>query len=378
MSITNFRIFINNYADVDILPYYTASSEQSAFPVANAFNYQRRSKVWRSNGYFTVTSANRILHFRDYDDGDDLYASLNIGIYTSGTDFCTEIARAMNAAGGDATYSVAITANRIELTTSAPAEGMYTYFSTSTCASLIGMTQNHGTLNQWIEPMDEIRITSEEFILIDMGVATTFDACILMDQKTKSIQIPPTGVVKLEGNETSNFSSPSFSVTIPYNEICLSYITDAGVSTTAYRYWRVHFNDDCAMPNGYVQLGALLMGDYWSPTRARAQFPLKQAYQDMSTTMISEGGQSFSDIKEITSTFDVEILGLYKEDVEEFDDFFSRVKTAKPFFISMDTAEVFSSDMNRRIMLCKFEREPVWTLESPNNFTLTFSLREEL
>lgn len=377
MSITNFRIFINNYADTDFLPYYTASSEQSAFPVENAFNYQRRSKVWRSDGYFTVTSANRVLHFREASDGDDLYATLNIGVYTSGTDFCTELARAMNAEA-TATYSVAITNNRITITTASPAEGVYTYYSTSTCASLIGMTQNHGTYLQLVEPMDSIRITSEEFILVDMGVATSFDGCILLDQRTKSIQIPPTATVKLEGNETSNFSSPSFSVTFTYSDICLSYLSDTGISTTPYRYWRVHFDMNSAMPNGYVQIGALLMGDYWSPTRARAQFPLKQAYQDMSTTQISEGGQSFSDVKEITSTFDVQMVGLYKEDAEEFDDFFARVKTAKPFFVSMDTAEVFSTDVNRRIMLCKFVNEPDWTLESPNNFTLNFTLREEL
>jgi len=374
----NFRIFTENYADQDILAYYDASSEQSAFPVENAFNYQRRSKVWRSNGYYIVTTTNNILNFRDYTAGTDLYAILNTGTYTSTTDFATEVQRAMNAAGGDATYSVTHDGFRFSFTTQAPADGMYMYFATSTCASLIGLTQNHGTLSTLVEVMDDIVITTEEFIDIDMGLATDPQAFIMLGLRNSAMPIPPTGVVKLQANATANFTNPSYNTTLTINDSAISLLSSTTLSGTAYRYWRIHFDAECASPLGYVQIGALFLGNCFDPARGRPQIPLSQSYIDRGQTFFSYGGQSFSDVSEVTSSFDVDFYGLEKADVEELDDFFAKVSTCKPFFVSMDSGEVFSTDYNKRIILCKFDSEPSWSLESPNNFSYKMSLREEL
>jgi hypothetical protein len=59
------RIYNENYLDQDALANDYVSSEQAAFPVDNAYNSVRRSKVWRSNGYWEITSSNNTFTFKD-------------------------------------------------------------------------------------------------------------------------------------------------------------------------------------------------------------------------------------------------------------------------------------------------------------------------
>ena len=54
MAETSFRIFNENYINTDILANSDVSSENASFGIENIS--QRRSKVWRSNGYYEVTS----------------------------------------------------------------------------------------------------------------------------------------------------------------------------------------------------------------------------------------------------------------------------------------------------------------------------------
>ena len=382
----NFRIFTENYADPNILAYYEASSEQSAFPIENAFNYQRRSKVWRSNGYHVITNSNNILHFREALGGDDLYAIMNTGTYTSTEDLRAELERAMDSAvGAHVTHTVTHDGYRFTLTsngTMPTIEGTYLYYATSTCASVIGLTKDHGispyTIGVYTEVMDDIVITQGEHILIDMGLATDPQAFIMLGLRNSAFPLPPTGVVKLEANETANFSSPSYTNTLTIADSAISYLSSTTIAGAAYRYWRISFDAECTSPLGYVQIGSIFLGNCFDPRRGRAQIPLAQQYIDRGQTYFSYGGQSFSDVSEITGSFNVDFYGLEMADIEELDDFFSVVSTAKPFFVSMDSGEVFSTDYNKRIILCKFANEPSWQLESPNNFSFKMSLREEL
>ena len=115
-----------------------------------------------------------------------------------------------------------------------------------------------------------------------------------------------------------------------------------------------------------------------SPSRGRAQFPLQQNYIDQSITNYSEGGVSFSDNKFKTQSFNVSMFAYQKSDIEELDDFFFEYGTVKPFFVSMDSATVFSTNKNRRIIFCKFTDSPSWSLVRPDIFEANMSFREEL
>jgi hypothetical protein len=362
-----------NFIDEDILAGNSVSSEQSSFPVTNAFNQQRRSKVWRSNGYWRITDDNRVLKFDD--GGSALTANLTKGEYTSTALFMAEIKAAMELVGVN-TYT--ITQSGIFKFNFASSGGTFTLtFTGSTLAGDIGLTSDKTGSTSYT--MDKVIVHQQEWLEFDLGIETNPDAFILIDQRNDPIHISPTATVTLQANETGEFDGTfvGYEQVITHDDEVFSVISDDGLADTGYRYWRIKFEDK-ENPLGYIQIGAFFLGNYLSPVRGRAQFPLSQNFIDRTVTVFSEGGQSFADIKEKSERFSVQIKALQKADVEEFRTMFNDFGTGKPFFISMDSGEVFSSDYQRYVRLVKFDSEPRWRLISPDNFTLDLSLREEL
>lgn len=84
------RLFNDNLLKLANLNNMRVSSEKGQFPVANVFNVQRRSKVWRTDGYYKVTSTNNEIIFQET-DGVDLTATIAEGEYTSITSFLTAV-----------------------------------------------------------------------------------------------------------------------------------------------------------------------------------------------------------------------------------------------------------------------------------------------
>jgi hypothetical protein len=377
-NLTNFRIFNTNYADIDLLANTDESSEDASFPASNLFNFERRSKVWRSGGYWNITTDNNFLIFEETSTVD-LTAVLNTGTY-SGSTLATEVQRAMNAAGAS-TYTVTYTNGKFRIQSDGAGGGgiLNVEVSGSTISDEIGLLANKtGALDY---TMDRISAhgSEGEWILFDMGVSTNPDAFVMIDRKQDYIKISPTATIKLQGNPTRNFvdETPQYESTLTYDDETISIISDEGLDASdAYRFWRLYIYD-VTNPNYYIQLGAVFLGNYMQPS-GRAQFPLKQGYTDRSKTVFAESGTSFSDILYKTQNFSVNMLGYTKEDIEELDIFFNNVGTHSPFFVSMDTAEVWSSNKNRRIIYCKFADEPSYELIAVNLFRVNFKFREEL
>lgn len=376
MRYTNFRIFNTNYADVNLMANYYVSSEQASFPIENALNFQRRSKVWRSSGYWKLTASNNVIVFKE-STGSTLSATLNIGEYNS-TSLAAELKRAMDVAG-DSTYTVTYTGMKFNLASNGVGgDGIFSIiYSSSTISTDIGLSQDKtGALSY---NMDKTRIhgISGEWIMFDLGVSTNPDAIIMIDQKQAAIKLSPLATIKIQANTTSNFDNPEYELTIPYDDEVLSYLSDSGLFAEARRWIRILF-DDPHNPNGYIQIGAITLANYMNPQRGRAIFPLNQNYIDRTETIFAESGASYSDVKYKTQAFDVSLFGMQIADVEEFDVFWNNYGLGFPFFVSMDSAEHWSSNKNRRIIYCKFDGAPKYRLESPDNFEISISLREEL
>ena len=372
---TSFRIMTPNYADVNDLADSEFSSQDDSFPGSNIFNSQRRTKVWRSTGYFKVVSGGNQM---TVDEGAGAFTvSVALGEYNSRAAFNAALANALNVSG-DSLYTVSVdTLKTVIVSNAFGGTGIFSITAiTAGLATHIGMTGSTKT-GALSYTMDLIHIHEEEFVLLDMGVATNPDAFIAVGERNQSIQISPTAVIKIQGNTTRNFSSPEFTQTITYDDEVLSYLTTTGMHTEGLRYWRLSIVDP-TNPLGYVSLGAIFVGNFLNPSRGRANFPLVQSYIDRSQNVFSEGGQSFSDIKQKTQQFTVTIKGLQKADIEEFDIFFNDVGTGVGFFVSMDSDAIYSSNKNRRIILCKFNAAPRWSFVSPDNFTGNLVLREEL
>lgn len=369
------KLFTSNFVDLNILANSDVSSEQTAFPVTNAYNLQRRSKVWRSQGYFKIESGSNTIIFTE--GGADLTATVAAGEYTSTASFMTALDSAFTTAtGAVGSYTITQDSNfKFVITKSAGTFVIkWTSGSSAAMAAILGFDTASNSTGALTYTADALRINTEEWILWDLGIASNPQAFMLCDQRNKPIKLSPNGVFKLQGNETNDFSSPSYQTTLTYDDQVISVVSDTGLHTEGLRYWRVRFLDE--NPLGYVQVGAFFLGQAFQPTRGRAQFPLKSDYIDRSENVLSEGGQSFSDIFEQTQQYNVDWVGLETDDVEDLTQLFSVYGTTSPFFISFGTT--LSSSGDDVIKFVKFSNEPQFQLATPGNFTCSMSFIEQL
>lgn len=375
------RILYENYLDPDIISNSFVSSEQSAFPVSNAYNKQRRSKVYRSNGYWEITADNNVLIFEET-SGTPLTATVAEDEYVSFTTFAAALKTALEATGAS-TYTITQDTNTKKIKIQSDGSGgagilnLKTTNVLSTLAPVIGFDTAIDRTGSLTYTADALRISTSEWLKWDFGISTNPKAFVLIGPRNKPIKITPSAILTLQGNETDTWDSPTYEQTLTYNDQAIILMNKTGIHTEALRYWRLLIEDN-ANSLGFVEIGAVYLGNILETTRGAAQFPFRSKYVDRSNTVFSEGGQTFSDIREKTQEFDLEWFGLTVSECEQFDALFNEVGTSIPFFIVYDPTPAFSSSVNFATRFVKFSSEPSFDLVSPGNFSASWQLREEL
>lgn len=374
------RLMNDNFVDTELVSHLTKSSEQAAFPVLNVFNKQRRSKVWRSNGYWVITASNQTIVFQET-NAVDLTALVATGTYTSTTSLLAAIKAALEVAGAS-TYTVSVDTSTLKIKIVSNGAGgggilSIVWTSSTAMATLLGydpLTNDTGSLTYLA---DVLRIHQDEWIQWDFGMSNNPKAFILIGARNDAIKISPSATLLLQGNETSNWTTPNTSITLTYGDSVISEFNTAGLFNEAMRYARLKITD-LDNPLGYVEIGAIYLGDVYESTRGQVQFPFQGSFIDRSETSFSEGGQTFSDIREKSESFSINWFGLTYAEKEVIETLFNEFGTSIPFFISFDPMGNFSSQDNYYVRYVKFESEPNYELVSPNNFQLSMTLREEL
>jgi hypothetical protein len=339
--------------------------------------------VWRSAGYFNVTSSNNVIVFRETSGGPDISANLGVAEYTSISAMCTAIKTALDAVGGSV-YTVtntSATGFKFSITSNgAGGSGVLHLMCTNagfTAASLLGFsTASDLTAAGLTKVADYLRINTDEWIEWDLGIATNPTSFALIGPRNQPLSFSPSAVIKLQANHTDTWTTPPWSTTLTYNDFSLYVTSDTGLADDDYRFWRISIVDQ--NPNGYVSAGSLLLGEFFNPARGRVQFPLEIAQEDRTTVLFSEGGQSYSDIKPKTATYSMKWFGLQKADIEEIEDQFARYGTGVPFFRAVDSDAVFTSVSNRRVLFVQFVSEPSFALERPDVWSSSFVVKESL
>jgi len=372
----------DNYLDPSVISNVYESSEQAAFPADNLYNAQRRSKVWRSAGAWEIDSTNSYILFRET-TGVDLDCTLTEGEYASSTALFAHIKSKMESAvGAGSTYTIEhdTTTNKVRFTSNGAGGGgiFEMYWTTSTgLASTLGFLTTEDDTGVLTYLADELKLSTGEWLKWDMGISTNPQAFVMIAKRNSPIPITVTATIKLQGNETDSWGSPSYEQALTYNSQAMYRFSDTGLHTEALRYWKLLI-EDLDNPEGHVELGSVFLGNYFESTRGAVQFPFNGKYIDRSVTAFSEGGQTFSDEREKSESFSINWFGLTIAEKEDIEDFWTRFGTARPFFVAFDPDTAFSSSVNKYIRYCKFEQEPAYQLESPGNFSSSMALREEL
>lgn len=376
------RIFNNNVLDVDFIANQVFSSEQSAFPASNALNFQRRSKVWRTNGHWEITSSNNTIIFRE-STGVDLTATVAVADYTSTSALFTAIKNAMEFVGSS-TYTIAndSTTLKIQFTSNGSGGGgiFEIDWTSSSMASVLGFNTSEEDTGALVYLADELKIHTDEYIQFDFGISTLPTAFALIGARNSPIKITPSATIKLQGNETNTWTSPTSDLSVDYDDEVFCAVSTSGLWSEALRYARLQIIDQ-ANVNGFVEIGALFLGTFFEGTRGKAQFPFRGEHVDRSKRVISEGGQTFSDLREKTERFTIDWFGLTVSEKEEIDDLFLQLGTSQPFFVQFDGSTdplAFSGRKEKYIRYVKFERAPSYELVSPGNFACSMAFLEEL
>jgi len=381
MSTTNCILILrDNFANTDFLSNFSASSEQTAFPVDNAFNQQRRSKVWRSNGFFNIVSSSNTILFQE-DGATDLTANVAVTEYTSASALATAIKTAMEAVGAS-TYTIAIDATTLKFVfTSDGAGGGGTldlkWASSTAMAGILGFdtVDLTGSLTY---TADVLKIHTSEAINLDFGIPTQPNMFALVGIRNRPFKFSQSATIKLQGNETDSLVPPTSDTTLTFDDNVLFFYNENGISTIQLRHWRILFTDT-ENATGFIEVGAFALGDeIIGITQGTVQFPLETIQVDRSVTLVSEGGQTLSDERAQTQDFILQWNFLTKTERELLEENFDFFGTSKPFFINIDESALFNTTQQKGLKLVKYVQAPRYRLTRPNLFQMTMNLREEI
>jgi len=376
-------IFSTVLNDPDIIPFSQESSERAAYPSSNAYDYEKRKRVWRTNGYFNVESGSNVIVFRE-SVGVDLSASIIVGEYESDTLFFAAIKAALEVTG-DSTYTVTrdATTGKIKISSNlSGGGGIFQLITTSasfTAADLLGFDTASNLTGSSNYQADVIRIHTEEFLLWDLGYASNPTGFIAVADRNKSLKLSPNATIKLQGNWTNNWNSPAVDLTLTYQDNVIAEINADGLSDISggYRYWRFLIEDK-ENSSLYVEFGAVMLGIHSDITRGCPAFPLTSNIQERSIVAYSEGGQTIVARKAPTQAFKLNWEKLDKASLEELEGVFNKYGKHSSFFIAMDPNSVFSTNGKTWCRLVKFQNDPTMNLISPGNWSMDWDLREEL
>lgn len=375
------RYLSENFIDPDVIPNRFSSSAQTSFPFTNIENKQRRSKVWRSAGYWSVTSLNNKIIFRET-ALTNLEATIAIGEYTTKQAFFSAIKTALEAAGAS-TYTITHTIDfKISIESNGlGGGGIFELITTDldfTSRNELGFSNQSDFTGSLIYQSDFLRIhgTLGEWFLWDMGLSSNPQYIVITGPRNRQLKISPTAIIKIQGSETNAWDSPSYEETLTYDDSIVIKFNIDGLYSEALRYWRLNIIDQ--NPLGYIEIGAIFLGNYYAPSRGSVQFPFSSSYIDNTLTLFSEGGQTFSEIREKSQNFSLSWSHLNIEEIERFDFIFDEFGTGVPFFLHYDANTNFSSRTNKAMRYVKFSEAPSFRLERPNFFTSEHRFLEQL
>ena len=361
----------------------SVSSEHASFLSSNLYDQSLRGRVWRSAGNFVITTANQGIIFQET-AAVNLTATITAGTYPSLGDLFTAIKSALEVAGAS-TYTVTRSAaNRIVITSDGLGGGgifrlMWTNVG-STPADTLGFSTGADDTGALTYTADFIRNHTSETVTWDLGASSNPDAFIAIGKKGQAIKISESAEIRLQGSTTSNFSSPAYNQLLTYNELAIVKLKtegDAGLHTSALRYWRLYIVDrDNA--NGYVELSNVFLGDYYQPTRARPQFPLNFNGADYSTvTQFQSGAKSYAR-RGRTVGFSFRWFPLTTEEKEVFDTIEQDVGKSKPFYLIMDPDINFGSSLEYNLRYVRLVSDMALSLERPGIWSSNWAVEELL
>jgi len=166
-----------------------------------------------------------------------------------------------------------------------------------------------------------------EWIKFDLGSAQAVQAVILLDHTLTASDT----TIKLQGNATDSWGSPSVDETITFNAGTMVLYLSA---EQTYRWWRVIFTKSAAGETR--DIGRVFLGPYVECTQSFRYGDAEIKPVDLSETDRALGGQTFSEIKPIYNEIKGSFYWIDDTQATLLKSLSDTVGTHTPFFLSID------------------------------------------
>lgn len=364
-----------NYQDVDFTRpeqrvAMIVSSEDIEHKADDIYNDDSLGSVWRTRGYWLISSSNDTIVFRD-ESSVDIEATIDSGEYHSDAAFFAEIKSKMEAEGAH-TYTISRNADtkKIRIASSHSFFEIRWTDAANNMAELLGFPPSPNSTGATIDSETNdygynaatIALHTEEFLQWDFGSPVKPSYFAAIGQPNDDLKLTSGATMQLQFNNTSNFSSPSQTINLTYNTRGLFLVDEDGICDDFYRYARFRVVDRENV-FGFLEFAKISMGSFLNITKGAVQFPLTIQGIDKSTTQESLSGQLSSVERSTTHSVSMRWFALDAPNKDRlWDHFFRDYKTARSFFIFLDRDAVFSTSAARSFIYARYANDPSFRL----------------
>jgi hypothetical protein len=162
----------------------------------------------------------------------------------------------------------------------------------------------------------------------DLGSAMAVRSVVLLDHTLTGSDT----TIKLQGNATDAWTSPSFEETLVYNAGTIAAFLSAAQT---YRWWRIIFTKSSA--SEYRDVGRVFLGPYYECAKGPAFRGVRITPVDLSETERSRGGQTYSDILNSYDEIEIDFSLVPDAQMDQFIALAGAVGTHSPWFVQVDS-----------------------------------------
>lgn len=288
-----------------------------------ALSYTASNSVNSTFGNFTIASTNNQFYFKT--GGTDYAAEITAGNY-SARSICSELKYQMDTEAGvtdfDVTFDESILKFRVKKGSST-FELRFAAFTTNSAADALGFPATNQTALTTVTATSR-RIHTDEWVVFALSTAQQLDFVALFGYNFSA-----TATVKLQGNASDSWSSPSFTDDFVYDSRGVMFLDPVLPTTGTRAFYRIQIIDR-DNEDGYVGFGIPWGGPYFTTSR----------YVNWGGT---KGGRTFSEISRSDQgvvagsliadldTLDYEMHAISEADRANFETLYKAVQTALPF-----------------------------------------------
>ena len=165
---------------------------------------------------------------------------------------------------------------------------------------------------------------SSDDVVADLTTAASVTSAIILAHT-----IPATATIKIQGNDTDEWSSPSVDETITHSTGTMAKAFTGG----SHRYWRLFIDKDD--PGDQFDIGRLFIGTYTTLPQPRNY---SEQFIDPSEVSKAVGGQTYTYAKTPYKQVSLSYNTLSETNYQLLETLFDSIGTHTPLFLQVNTA----------------------------------------